>query len=305
MQLEFVVPIFDFSYIGENKSRLSMWPQNDFHNNLKNYIIDSEYNIVLKRFIEFVNWESLDIYVLSKYDIEYLHQAEWFFEFKCNKDKEEDYKLKLNLFLLAARIVLKIDLSIKYILCKDAPRLSTKYSDDWKYAIAEKNVKRERQEINSLDLDKVVIAYNRLQEFFNVSPRTAHSVNFLFLAYTSYYWMESYMLLMTALETLVSPDEREAIVGPVTKRVVLLINDKKICSKTKFGKIYELRSDIIHGKVLVDIKFENELPRLQQLQKITLAVYNKLLNEDYRSIYMTENNKEKYYSELIHNYSAH
>lgn len=50
MQLEFTIPIFDFNYIGENKSSKSMWDnKTDFHENLKDYLIDSECGIVLKR----------------------------------------------------------------------------------------------------------------------------------------------------------------------------------------------------------------------------------------------------------------
>ena len=237
--------------------------------------------------------------MLSKVDLDYLYQSEWYFEFRCEQEKEEDYKLKLNLFLLSIRIILQCDLSIKYILCKSVPHLSSKYSDDWKYAVAEKIPKRETEEFNKYHLEEVVIAYNCLKDFFNVSPRTAHAVNFLFLAYTSYYWMESYMLLMTALETLVSPDKIGTIVPEVTDRVVSLINDKNTCSKTKFSKIYSLRSDIIHGKILVNINFEKELPRLRQLQVITLKVFNILLHNDFKMIYKSENSKESFYNDLI------
>ena len=234
----------------------------------------------------------------QKLILDYFNQSEWYFEFKCDKEKVEDYKLKLNLFLLAIRIILQSDLSIKYILCKSVPHLSIKYSDDWKYAIAENIPKRQTKEFNKFHLDEVVIAYNHLKDFFNVSPRTTHAVNFLFLAYTSYYWMESYMLLMTALETLVSPDKIGTIVPEVTDRVVSLINDKNICSKTRFSKIYKLRSDIIHGKVLVDINFDKELPKLQQLQNIALTVFKILLEKDFKNIYQNQTLKEIFFNNL-------
>lgn len=57
--LEFCVPIFDVNYIGENESAKSMWSDNDFFVNLKNYLIDPETQIILKRFPnDFVGWES-------------------------------------------------------------------------------------------------------------------------------------------------------------------------------------------------------------------------------------------------------
>ncbi|MDP2366259.1 MAG: HEPN domain-containing protein, partial [Ignavibacteria bacterium] len=286
--LEFTVPIFDVNYIGENKSSQDMWNNSiDFFGNIKDYCIDSKTNIYLKQFnyFTFSNYGDLKTDVLSQLDIEYLGRAEFAFVFECKKDELEDYKQKLILLLLAARISKQSDLSIKYIICKNPPQFSLKYSDNWKYAISAIRIKSERQELNKFDLDKVVLTYKQLQEFFKISSRTTHAVNFLFLAYTSYYWMEAFMLLMTALETLVSPDERGAIVKPITSRVVSLINDKNICSRTKFEKIYDLRSDIIHGKILVDINFEKELPRLQQLEKIVLAIFKVLLEKDYKNIY--------------------
>lgn len=299
--LEFTVPIFDINYIGENKSLQDMWDSNiDFFGNIKDYCVDFKTNIYLKKFnyITFSNYGELKIDILSQLDIEYLCQSTCAFEFHCKKDELEDYKLKLNLLLLAARISKQSNLSIKYIICKNSPQFSLKYSDNWKNAITEIRVKIEWQKLNKFEFDKVVLTYEHLQGFFKISPRTAHAVNFLFLAYTSYYWMEVFMLLMTALETLVSPDERGAIVKTITSRVVCLINDKKICSKTKFEKIYNLRSDIIHGKILVDINFEKELPRLQQLEKIVLAIFNVLLYIDFKNIYKSENSKEIFFKSL-------
>lgn len=299
MKLEFYVPIFDLNYIGENKSSQDMWSSKN--NKLKDYSIDTKHNIVLKKSeFEKLNFlEEIDLF--SKDDCLKIRMPYWAFTFECEENEIDDYKQKLDLLLLAFRITEHSDLSIKYIICKNVSHLSSKYSDDWKYTIAEKKEKREIKELNKFDLEKVILTYVNIKEFFKVSPRTAHAVNFLFLAYTSFYWMEAFMLLMTALETLVSPDERKTIVEPVTNRIVSLINDKNICSKTKFGKIYELRSDIIHGKVLVDINFDKELPKLQQLQRITLSVFNILLKKDFRDIYKDENSKENFYKKVLCN----
>lgn len=303
MKLEFIVPIFDFDYIGENKTSQDIWINgNNLFDKLKDYLIDEEYNIVLKKFDKYADWSSLQIEVFSFLDYEKLHYPMWAFEFQCEKEEEETYKQKLNLLLLAFRIIKYSDLSMKYIICKNVPHFSSKYSDYWKYAIANKYSKTEFEDINKDDLDEIIRIYKQLQRFFKVSHRTSHAVNFLFLAYTSYYWMESFMLFMTALETLVSPDKKDKIVSEVTDRVVGLINDKEICSKTKFGKIYELRSDIIHGKILVNLDFDKELIKLQQLQKIVLQTFKVLLEKDFIIIYKDEESKELFYNRLMNSY---
>lgn len=300
MQLEYIVPIFDFNYVGENKSSKDMWSDSSiFFENLKGCTVDNKLNIALKRFNDHINWDDFESDVLSKLDRDYLKQSQWYFEFNCENEKEDDYKLKLNLFLLAIRIVLQSDLSIKYIICKSAPHLSTRYTDDWKYAIASDKENNDTREFNKSNLIEAVRIYDRLKEFNVLSPRTSHAVNFLFLGYTSSYWMESYMLFMTALEALISPDNIGAIVSEVTNRLVKLIDDVSICSKSKFDKIYSLRSDIIHGRVLIDLNLSKELPRLQQLQIITLTSFKKILESDFLINYKDEVSKEIYYYNLL------
>lgn len=244
------------------------------------------------------NWDNLEIEFFSQKDISDIRLATWAFQFNCTMEELDSVKVKLNLLLLAFKILKQSDLSIKYIICKNVSHLSTKYANDWKYTLASKYPKREFEELNNLDLNNIVKVYKHIEEFFKVSPRTAHAVNFLFLAYTTYYWMEAFLLLMTALETLMSPDKIGAIVPEVTTRVVCLINDKNICSKTKFSKIYKLRSDIIHGKVLVDLNFDKELPKLQQLQIIVLKAFGVLLQINFKSIYKDENSKESFYTQI-------
>lgn len=300
MLLKYIVPIFDFNYIGENHASKESWSTNtSFFDNLKDLTIDDKFNIVLKNFIDPIIWDNYDIDVLSKLDRDYLSQSLCYFEFNCNKEEEDNYKECLNLFLIANRIVLQNNIAIKYCICWDAPHTSTKFADDWKYAIASDKDKYDNHEFNKIEIMEVVRIYDLLKSFNKLSPRTAHAVNFLFLGYTSYYWMESYMLFMTSLEALFSPDKIGAIVPEVTNRVIKLIGDTNICSKTKFDKIYSLRSDIIHGKVLTDLNLSKELPRLQQLQIITLTSFKIILESDFLFNYKDEESKEAYYYDLL------
>src|ERR1035437_4059578 len=105
MNLDFLVPIFDFIYIGENKSSNDMWNnKTDFHKNLKDYLIDTESNIVLKKIDNLFDYTSLEIEVFSKQDITVLTLATWAFQFNCEIVDLDSYKQKLNLLLLAFRI---------------------------------------------------------------------------------------------------------------------------------------------------------------------------------------------------------
>jgi len=297
MKLEFLVPIFNFNYLGENKSPNDMWNHKiDFHENLKDYIIEGDYKIILKKkdfnelnFIEEIDW-------FSNADCNDIRSTHWTFSFECEKEKLDNYKQKFNLLLLAFRIAKHSDLSIKYIICKDVLHFSSKYSDDWKYALAEQNIKKDFRDLNNLDLHDIVIVYNQLQELFKVSHRTTHAINFLFLAYTSYYWMESYILFMTSLETLVSPSIEEGITSKIIKRTRKLINDSKMCSKRNINNLYKLRSNIIHGRVLVDLSFKEHQDEMVKLQIIVLKAFEKILSNDFHTIYKNEESKEKFFN---------
>ena len=299
MKFEFIVPIFSFRYVGENNSSQDMWNHDiDYFKNLKDYPIHGNNHIILKK--EDLNELNAieEIELFSKADCRDIRTPYWVFTFKCEEEKLDDYKQNLNLLLLAFRITKHSDISIKYIICKNALNLSSKYSDDWKYAIADQFYKSNFKELNSEDLDDVVKVFNNLQEFCQVSPRTMHVVNFLFLSYTSYYWMEIYILLMTSLETLVSPPTEEKITSQIIKRTRRLINDPEICSKNNIDNLYQLRSNIIHGRVLVDKNFKEHQPEIVKLQKIVLKAFEIILSEDFQLIYKDEDSKEYFYNQL-------
>src|SRR5690606_15287728 len=157
MKLEYYVAIFHFNYIGENKSSQDMWnSKSNSHGKLKEFPIDTNYNITLrKNEFEQLNFlEEIDLF--SKDDCLKIGMPYWAFTFECVEEEINEYKRKLNLLLLAFRITKNSDLSIKYIICKNIPHLCSKYSEDWKYAIAEKWQKGETQELNKFDLDEVI-----------------------------------------------------------------------------------------------------------------------------------------------------
>ena len=296
--LQFIVPIFNFNYIGENKSSNDMWMKSDFHENLKSILIDSENDIGLTKFDSLYNCNTREIDYFSKQDFTNISLVTWAFQFSCSPAELEIFQVKLNLLLLAFRISKHSDLSIKYIICKDAPHLSIRYSDDWKYAFAEKHPKRKLDELNSIDLNIVISSYKKVVDFFNFTFRTRHAVDFLFLAYTAYNWKAAYILFMTSLETLISPPTEDQITSHIIKRTRKLINDSKICSKKTINALYELRSNIIHGRVLYDLNINNHLDDLVRLQKIVLKSFEIILEKDFKSIYKNEDSKEKFYNQI-------
>ena len=293
MKLKYIVPISHTIYIGDNVSL-----DGRINSEIEEFKIDDF--LLEENKIEELNFlEEIDYF--SKDDNREIRSSHWVFSFECEEEKVDNYKQKLNLLLLACRIIKYSDLSIKYLICKNAPDESSKYSDYWKYAIAEKNPKRDIQELNKDDLEKIVDGYYKLKELFKVSPRTTHAINFLILAYTSYYWMEAYIIFMTSLETLVSPPTEVQITSNIIKRTRKLVNDSKICSKKDIDELYKLRSDIIHGRILVSLDFNERIDDLIKLQIIVLKAFENILESDFKTNYKDENSKEKFFELICNN----
>jgi hypothetical protein len=100
---------------------------------------------------------------------------------------------------------------------------------------------------------------------------------------------------MTTLETLVSPSTEDKITSKIIKRTRKLINDSKLCSKRVIDNLYKLRSDIIHGRVLVDISFKEHQEEMVKLQVIVLKAFEIILSKDYHLIYKNEESKENFF----------
>ena len=293
---EYIIPILDFNYIGDNENLNDMWTDSEFHNKIGEYVFCKQDEIKILKFDFYNHFQSDSFEIFSKNDVYDIALNHWAFQFKSTQKQLYKIVKKLNLFLLICRIDSNSSIGIKYVICRNAPHLSDRFSEFWKPALI--GSKSGVEHFNTTLLKKLLIRYNRLLDFNSLSTRTAHALNFLLLAYTSYYWMESFILFITSLETLVSPSSENQITSKILKRTVKLINNVEICSKTKLEKLYELRSNIIHGRILVDLNFKEYLDNIQKLQIIVLTAFKTILNKNFKTIYLDEESKENFYTNL-------
>lgn len=260
-----------------------------------NLVIDETENIYLKTFEYDRDIERIDSDQFSEQDrIDLAMKYRWGLRFDCFDDEKFKYLEKCNLLLLTFRIFNQSDCSGIYLLNVTNPHLSVKEDNNWKWAIANK---QNKTELNIEELQIIKIRYDQLKSFYITSPRTKHSIQFLYLGYISNYWMQAFILYMTALETLVSPDIRsEKITSIIIDRIMKLISQDSVCIKNQLSKIYELRSDIVHGKIAPDIELKKEMPKLVNLQKVVLSGFYNILKEDFKSIYSNEHKFENFFN---------
>lgn len=302
MQLNFVVPIENFDFIGSHSSCNDRWGNLDkYKQNIEPFVIDDKFNLTIREF-DSRTLLSKDFFnsteVFSKKDIERIGYANWAFYFTSRSEDIELIEVRINLILLLLRIFFHSNASCKYYLYLDSVFgiWSYKNSDDWKYALADINTEHIA---SKSDLDSAKLHYTKLLEFYGLNNRTRHSINFLFLSYTSYYWQEVFALLFISLETLFSPPKETNITNTIIKRAVAFINNPKLCSKNKLSKLYELRSDIVHGRISTNLDFKEKIKDLVSLQKIVLECYKKIIANDLIKIYSAEETKEDYFNKIV------
>ena len=277
----YIVPINNFQIFQSSK-------------NFK-FIFDDKFKLALKKFSYEENIERVGADDYSTFDHGQLKiKYDWGIRFDCSQKDFNTYIEHISLLMLAFRIFEHADCSFEYILNVTEPHLSKKNIDRWKRSIQNEK----HSAIFTADsLYKIKEGYKLLGNFRSVSARTRQSIQFLYLSYISYYWMQALMLFMTSIETLVSPDiKSEKITSIIINRILKLVPDKSICSKTQLNKIYELRSDIVHVKIITDIELKKELHKLVRLQKLILFAFNNILKEDFRTIYRDNIKFEKFFN---------
>ena len=99
--------------------------------------------------------------------------------------------------------------------------------------------------ITHLELQKSCKLFSALNFFKKINTRTSNAVYFLSMAYRSRKWLESLLFHVNALETLTSASERE---NNITEKFVNRIHNFIGYNKEDLGLIYNIRSELVHGR---------------------------------------------------------
>ncbi len=291
-----IFPLFNFHYLGD-------FNPDDLVKGIKNIPSDYKYEFEIERglyTIKRFNFEEdikipIQDFFFSRNEIEDIKSVRWaVFVEECDKTTDNIIQ-EINLLLLAFRIFKQADCQIQFILSRNFED-NQKVTTPLKYAIAN-NLSENNFSAN--DLEVIKTGFQKIKEFTNLSPRSKHAIDFLFLGYSSYYWMQVFILLMTSLETLILPEKIGGITTYVEKRTFAFLKDPIVCPEDKMRNLYGLRSDIIHGKILVDLDFTQEIVRLKELQMIVLTFFKKLLEQDFKSIFKNEISKETFFNNIV------
>ncbi len=142
-------------------------------------------------------------------------------------------------FIISCRLLKRTKVFIRYRI--DSSNQIRKIRDDYRFVTA-RNV---TAAIKQQEFKKIDRLYAGLNKFKNINKRTGNAIYFLGMAYRSGGWLESLIFHVCALETLTSASTRE---NNITQKFKKRIHNFIGYNENKLEKIYNIRSELVHGR---------------------------------------------------------
>lgn len=202
---------------------------------------------------------------LSQEDKYQLQQAKHCLIVDKNQNKPEQVSL---LFIISCRLLKPTKVIIRYRIDHEE-NIVSKIRDDYPFVPSGDVTSK----ITNEDFKHISKIYEGLNYFKIINPRTSNASYFLGLAYRSRKWLEALLFHVCALETVTSSADRER---DVTKKFADRINNFIGYDKDALEKIYNIRSELIHGRYLAESMDEN-LNSFIIAEKVCRSVFMKIL----------------------------
>ena len=222
--------------------KISLYPLYDFDSDLTPPIeIDNGVSIVINE----IDIGKINKINVSNEDAHHIQQA----EFCLSIDEETIRPEKASLlFILACRLLKRTKIFIRYRV--NSANMVVKIRDDYPFVTAWNTTTF----VKSNQFKKISKLYIGLKKFSSLNKRTERASYFLSKAYRSRGWLESLLFYVCALETLTSASGKEK---GLTEKFKTRIYNYVGYNKNKLDKIYNIRSELVHGRYNYKSKKDN------------------------------------------------
>jgi len=149
------------------------------------------------------------------------------------------------------------------------------------------------------DLDEVDEGFLKLLEMRDISYRTHNAIYFTYRGSASDRMIDSFVLLTMGLESLFSPETPGGVTKAICSRVSAFLGSSAPDSLKDMRSLYELRSRIVHGRVVVKDNIKGKISTLHDLQRVLLKCLKKMLKENSYRVYRDVSDKEEYFWKLL------
>jgi hypothetical protein len=232
--------------------------------------------------------------LFSTQDRRYMEDPRW--ALVAEDPISDRYAEDINLLLLSFQICRRASVFIKYFVCKEDPSKCSMIS----MPLWNRPPEEYYSPLTRAELDKINDGFQRLLEMQSISNRTHNAVYFTYRGLLSDKMIDSFALLMMAIESLFSPDTHWGVTKAVCSRVPAFLASSASCtSKEDMESLYDLRSKIVHGSVVVDNDIKDKLPVLDHLKTVLLRCLKKMLTDKAYDIYRDDSEREKYFKTLV------
>ncbi len=235
---------------------------------------------------------------LSVLDRSYISQQSWAL---VVTNPSEYFKEELNLLLIAFRIYAKSNVFIKWRFCEENPEFSTCLNDRFRNLVTEPFVN-----ITEEDLSKVKDGFFKIIEMYSISDRTKNALYFIWRGFCVDKHMDAYILLVCAIESLFSGETAEEVTKTLIKRIQYFLSGIKGFGGNQINKIYEIRSDMVHGRISHSdkanvVKRQKNLNNLAKLEELVFVCMKKMLDNKIYLKYRNIAEKEDFLNNLLNN----
>ena len=172
------------------------------------------------------------------------------------------------LFIIACRLLKPTRVVIRYRIDTENNVVS-KIRDDYPFVPSNQVTSK----ITDEDFTNVSKIFDGLNYFKTINTRTANASYFIGLAYRSRKWLEALIFHVCALETITSAADREQ---GITRKFVDRIYHFIGYDRTAIEKIYNIRSELVHGRYLAE-SIDNQLDYFMIAEEVCRFVFMKIL----------------------------
>ena len=230
--------------------------------------------------------------LFSKRDVKRMEYIPW--AIVAEAEDLERYKQEVNILLLSFKIYKLSRVYIKYRLCKESIDCCFRLNDCLRPVMPNEN----NQIITFDDLNIIDKGFSRLLQMDAISDRTHNAIYFMYRGFLSDKMIDSFVLLMCAIESLFSKEDRSGATKTICSRVSKFLDCKSGCKYKDIEELYDLRSKIVHGKVVVEDEIKGQLNTLYKLQYVLIECMKKMLDEEIYRLYSDDQKKECYFNNL-------
>ena len=231
--------------------------------------------------------------IFSEQDVEHIRRARWALNYEG--DNIKGYKALSNLILMAFRMFsVKYPPFIRYRLCAE-PGESTRINQSMTYNYA---FPRERDPYSFEEMEQIRTAFGHLRTMDATSNRTHNAIYYLFRAFHADKWIDSFLLMTAALESLFSKDAPGGATEAIATRVASLLGSTERCTKADVEQLYDLRSAMTHGRIVASDDPGENLAKLEHLEYVTNAAFRKLIETGKYTMFSTKAERDAYMGTL-------